>query len=75
VAVLAQSSEACVRGWLCQDRRFFTVLSALQFERIQHVKHRILALIDRAILLVQNALAANDGRLALSLLRGLGMMR
>jgi hypothetical protein len=75
VAALTQCSEACVRGWLCQDRRFFTVLSALQFERIQHLKYRILALIDRAMHILQKAIEAKDGRIALALLRGLGFMR
>ena len=75
VATLTQCSEACVRGWLCQDRHFFTVLSALQFERIQHLKYRILALIEQAMHIVQKAIEAKDGRIALALLRGLGFMR
>jgi hypothetical protein len=75
VAAVTQCSEACVRGWLCQDRHFFTVLSALQFERIQHLKYRILALIKRAMHIVEKAIEAKDGRIALALLRGLGFMR
>jgi hypothetical protein len=75
IAMLAQCPEATVRGWLCQDRAFFTVLSGLQFERIQHLKYRLFALIDQAMQIVKKAIAAKDGRIAMALLRGLGLMQ
>jgi hypothetical protein len=75
VARSAQCPESTVRGWLCHDRRFFSVLSDFQFDRVQHMKHRIFALIDRAMQIVKKAIEAKDGRVAMLLLRGLGIMR
>jgi hypothetical protein len=75
VAHLTQSSQETIRNWLCHDVGFFTVISELQFGRIVHLKHRLLKLLEFAMEIVRQGIAAGDGRLALALVRGLGLMR
>lgn len=75
VAQIAQTSQETIRNWLCHDEGFFTVISELQFDRIVHLKHRLLKLLEFSMEIVRQGIAAGDGRLALALVRGLGLMR
>jgi predicted transcriptional regulator len=75
VAELVSTSEDTVRGWLCHEVGFFTVLSEMQFGRIAHLKYRLLKLLDRAVEIVRQGIAAGDGRLALALVRGMGLLQ
>jgi transposase-like protein len=75
VAALAETPEEQIRGWLADDRRFATVLSGLQFDRICKLRYRLIALAQQAVEIVRKAVESGDTRLALSLLRGLGLMR
>jgi len=73
-AETAVIAEATLRTWLADDWRFHRVLSDLQFDRICQLKHRLVALMRTAIHILRQAMADGDSRVALALVRGLGLI-
>jgi hypothetical protein len=73
-AAISETTAEEIRCWLANDLRFATVLSGLQFERVCKLRHRLCRLTDLAVELVQRGIQAGDSRLAMALLRGLGLM-
>ena len=74
VAKAAEASEDMVRAWIGRDEKFYWVLSNFQFDRINHLKHRLLKLTNEAYSIIEEAIKAGNARVALSMLRGLGLM-
>jgi hypothetical protein len=75
VAAAASTGVETIRGWLCQDRSFFALLSELQFDRLNRLKYRLLTLTDCAVGIVRQAIVGGDARMAMILLRGLGLAK
>jgi hypothetical protein len=64
-----------VRHWLHCDEEFCQQLSELQYERVDTLRGKLFKLLYKALDILQKAILAGNGRIAMALLRGLGVMK
>jgi hypothetical protein len=74
-AATAKVSEAEVRHWLHCDEEFCLQLGELQFERVDTLRGKLFKLLHKALEILHTAILSRNGRIALALLRGLGMLK
>jgi hypothetical protein len=73
-AAAAGVDRSTVHRWLRADVRFATQYERRRRELVEATEARLLMLADRAVGVVEQALADGDSRAALSVLKGLGLL-
>ena len=67
-------SRSTIYRWQSEDANYIAALNAWKRQMDESVRHRLVALADRAVTALNNALLTCDAKTAVSLLKGLGML-
>lgn len=73
-AQTAGVSRSTVYRWQSDDPHYIAALNAWKQQTQESVRNRLLAMSDRAVVAINNALLTCDARTAMSLLKGLGLL-
>jgi len=67
-------SRSTIYRWQSEDANYIAALNAWKRQMDESVRNRLVALADRAVTAINNALLTCDAKTAMSLLKGLGML-
>ena len=67
-------SRSTIYRWQSEDPQFIAALNAWKRQTDESIRNRLLALGDRAVTALNNALLTCDAKTAMSVLKGLGML-
>src|SRR3954470_11486988 len=73
-AAAAGADRTTVHRWLKDDFAFLAAYNRGRREMREALQGRLMALADKAVGAVESAVAAGDGKAALALLKGLGLL-
>jgi DNA-binding phage protein len=73
-AASAGVSRSSVYRWQNDDANYIAALNAWKQQTEDSVRHRLLAMADRAVIAINNALLTCDARVGFALLKGMGLL-